>query len=106
MKTWKQIVVTVTLTVAGLVLVGCASGPSVEGAPTAETRVVSIEDPRFVQGAGDCADSRIVADLLMSADMPASHLSYLLRADASVEDIQTLADCLRRALSSGRVAFD
>jgi hypothetical protein len=65
--------------------------------------IVGVSGPR--NGAiGECLEDAIVEESIQSADLPSTHLSIKLRAEAKKEDADLIADCLRDRLKSGDVS--
>lgn len=100
--TWH---LTAICAVGVLLLTGCAgvSEPQlVEGDGAAWS--IGVAEPRF---AGDerCDSDPMIDTAVMTADMPSSGYGITLVAEATEEDAQRVADCLRDALTSGTITI-
>jgi hypothetical protein len=50
-------------------------------------------------------DDPSIEESIQSLDMPSSHLGIKLKASATAEDAQRIADCLRQTLKTGEVSI-
>lgn len=93
-----------TVMMAGIIA-GCAgvSEPTVVDGP-GQVWSVGVSDPRF---AGDerCDADPSIDTAVMTADLPTSGYGITLRADATEDDAQRIAECLRDSLTSGAITI-
>lgn len=70
---------------------------------TSDRWIVGVSGPRS-GGIDPCLEDPIVEESIQSANLPSTHLTIKLRAEAKKEDADRVADCLRRGLKSGDVS--
>lgn len=66
--------------------------------------LVGVAAPRFA-GADRCDSDPMIDSAVMSADLPPSGLGITLKPDATEDDAQRVAECLRNALTSGEITI-
>ncbi|GAA4900423.1 hypothetical protein GCM10025789_18540 [Tessaracoccus lubricantis] len=89
----------------GMLLAGCSQVPDVRTVDANGNQwSVGVADPRF-SGDDRCDSDSMIEATVMSADLPPSGLGITLRPEATEDDAQRIAECLRNALTSGEITI-